>query len=157
MRFLLAISLLAVAFTAAAQTTYRWIDKEGKVHYTDRPPAPNEASKVEQKRAALLGADTTASFALRQATTDYPVTLYTQQDCAPCKEGRDHLARRGIPFSEKMISNEADLAALRTLIGEGDLAVPVIQIGRKTAKGFLSSTWDSLLDAAGYPKANSGR
>jgi glutaredoxin len=153
MRFLLAIFLLAVAFAATAQTTYRWIDKEGRVHYTDRPPAPNEAARVEQKRAALLGVDTTASFALRQATADYPVTLYTQQDCAPCKEGRDHLARRGIPFSEKVIASEADLATLRTLAGEGDLAVPVIQVGRKTIKGFLSSSWDSLLDAAGYPNA----
>lgn len=30
--------VLAVAFAAGAQTLYRWVDAEGKVHYGDRPP-----------------------------------------------------------------------------------------------------------------------
>jgi hypothetical protein len=154
MRFLLAISLFALAFAATAQSTYRWTDKEGKVHYTDRPPAPNEASKVEKKPSVLLGADPTASYALRQAIADYPVTLYTQSDCGdPCKEGRDHLTQRGVLFADKRIATEADVAALRPLAGEGNLIVPIMQVGRKVAKGYLRSNWDSLLDAAGYPKA----
>lgn len=74
---LLAILLLVLASAVSAQTTYRWIDKEGKVHYTDRPPAPTEATKVEQKRSALLGADQTMSYALRKATAEYPVTPAT--------------------------------------------------------------------------------
>lgn len=158
MRILLAISLLAVAFAASAQTTWRWIDKEGRVHYTDRPPAPNEAATVEQKRSVLLGADQTASYALRQAIADYPVTLYTQSTCGDvCRDGRDHLTRRGVPFSEKTIGSEADVATLRSLVGEGPLVVPVVQVGKRTAKGYLASDWDSLLDAAGYPKAGAAR
>jgi hypothetical protein len=154
MRSLLATSLLVLAFAAAAQSTYRWTDKEGKVHYTDHPPAPNEASKVEKKPSVLLGADPTASYALRQATADYPVTLYTQPECGdPCKDGRDHLMQRGVPFTDKRVATEADVAALRPLIGEGEPILPVMQIGRKVAKGYLRSNWDSLLDAAGYPKA----
>lgn len=156
MRLTIAIALLALAATAAAQTTYRWIDKEGKVHYTDRPPAPNEARKVEQKRSAMLGADQTASYTLRKAMTDYPVTLYTQTTCGDvCKSGREYLNRRGVPFSEKSITSEEDAKALRSLIGEGDLVVPVLQVGSKSAKGYLSSDWDGLLDAAGYPKSAS--
>ncbi len=154
MRFLLALSLLALAFAATAQSTYRWVDKEGKVHYTDRPPAPNEAAKVEKKPSVMLGADPTASYALRQAIADYPVTLYSQNDCGdPCKEGRDHLTQRGVPFTEKRIVNEADIATLRPLLGDGDPIVPIMHIGSKVAKGYLRSDWDNLLDAAGYPKA----
>ena len=155
MRFPLAIVLLVAALAAHAQITYRWIDKEGKVHYTDRPPVPGEASRVEQKRSTQLGADQTMSYALRKATTEYPVTLYTQTDCGEvCKQARDHLTRRGVPFSEKAVTTEDDLKALRTLVGEGDLIVPVVQVGGKSSRGYLASSWDSLLDAAGYPTTN---
>ncbi len=154
MRALAALVLTIVSVAVGAETTYRWIDKEGKVHYTDRPPAAGEAAKVERKRPALLGADQTASYTLRKATEDYPVTLYTQTDCGDvCKQARDHLGRRGVPFSEKAVTTEDDLKALRTLVGEGELIVPVIQVGNKSARGYLASNWDSLLDAAGYPRA----
>ena len=59
-----------------------------------------------------------------------------------------------MPFSEKAVTTEDDLKALRTLVGEGDLIVPVVQVGGKSSRGYLASSWDSLLDAAGYPKAN---
>ncbi|HZV54176.1 MAG TPA: glutaredoxin family protein [Rhodocyclaceae bacterium] len=155
MKHAVLLALLALTCTVQAQTTYRWVDNEGKVHYTDRAPLPGEARNVEQKRSALLGADQTASYALRKAMADYPVTLYTQTTCGDvCNDGRDHLTRRGIPFSSKTISSEADAAALRTLVGEGALVVPVLQVGSKATKGYLSSDWDSLLDAAGYPKAS---
>jgi glutaredoxin len=155
MRFPVALVLLALASTVAAQTMYRWVDKEGKVHYTDRPPAPDQATKVEQKRSVLLGADQTASYALRKATAEYPVTLYTQPKCGDyCQEARNHLTERGVPFTEKTVVTQADAAALRTLVGEGELVVPVMQVGSKALKGYLRSEWDSLLDAGGYPKGN---
>ena len=40
--------LLAIAVTgtpAAAQTMYKWVDKDGKTHYTDSPP-PDDAKKL---------------------------------------------------------------------------------------------------------------
>lgn len=158
MKALAALVLTIVSVAVAAQTTYRWTDKEGKVHYTDRPPAPNEATKVEQKRAALLGADQTASYALRKAMADYPVTLYTQANCGdPCKNGRDHLARRGVPFSEKSVSTQDDVKDVRALVGEAEMVVPLLQVGNKAAKGgYLGSDWDGLLDAAGYPRTANG-
>lgn len=36
-RFLLVVAILAFAGPAAAQM-YKWIDKDGKVHYSDQPP-----------------------------------------------------------------------------------------------------------------------
>jgi hypothetical protein len=154
MRLLLAVSLLALACAASAQTAYRWTDKDGKVHYADQPPPPSEASKVEKKPLVLLGADPTAPYALRQAMADFPVTLYTQTGCGdPCKEARDYLMRRGTPFTDKIVVTAADVAALRQLLGGAEATVPVMQVGLKVAKGYLRSEWDSLLDAAGYPKA----
>src|SRR5512143_3177335 len=116
----LALALLLAAGAAGAQTTYRWIDKEGKVHYSGLPPAPSEAKKVEKRQTSLLGtdADATASYTLRQAMADYPVTLYTQPDCDPCKIAKEFLNRRGVPFTEKIITTEAEVATIRALFAE---------------------------------------
>lgn len=154
MKASLALCLLLLASSVGAQSMYRWVDKEGKVHYTDRAPVAGEAAKVEQKRSVLLGADQTMSYTLRQAMADYPVTLYTQKDCPPCVDGRNHLTRRGVPFSEKTVGSDAEIAALKTLVGDEQAGLPVLQVGRKASKkGYLGSEWDGLLDSAGYPKA----
>jgi len=155
MRAWLAIILMIAAFGAAAQTMYRWVDKDGHVHYSDKPPAAGEAAKVEQKRAVTLGVPTAEPSALmRQAMADYPVTVFTQAACGdPCQTGRDFLSRRGVPFTEKKVETETDLAALRTLVGNDKPVVPVLQVGSRTVVGYSSGQWDALLDAAGYPKS----
>lgn len=38
MKPMLALLLLAITTTAAAQQVYRWVDKNGEVHYTQTPP-----------------------------------------------------------------------------------------------------------------------
>ena len=44
-RILITAMLLALAVPAAAQQLYKWVDKEGKTHYSDTPP-PNQDSKA---------------------------------------------------------------------------------------------------------------
>jgi glutaredoxin len=149
-----ALCLLMLASAVSAQSMYRWVDKEGKVHYTDQPPAKAEATLLEKKQSVLLGVDQTATYTLRKATADYPVTLFTDKDCDPCKDARNHLTRRGVPFTEKNIYNNDVLQAeLKALSGSDKMTLPLVQIGKKTLKGFLASEWDSMLDASGYPKA----
>lgn len=149
-----ALLLALTAISAAAQSMYRWVDKDGKVHYTDRPPATAEAAQVEKKSSVLLGVDQTATYTLRKAVADYPVTLFTDKDCEPCKDARNHLNKRGVPFTEKNVYNNDDrLDELKTLIGSDKLQVPVVQVGRQTLKGYQAGEWDRLLDASGYPKA----
>lgn len=138
---------------AQAQTTYRWVDQAGKVHYGDRVPPPQTAREVQEKRFAAPAADKPLSHAMRQARKNFPVTLYVGTECPPCQEGRDYLNKRGIPFSEKSVAGNEEIDALRKLLGGGEVMVPVLQVGEKTSKGFLEPGWAGLLDAAGYPKA----
>jgi glutaredoxin len=156
MRYWLALILLTVSVASAAQTMYRWVDKNGGVHYTDHPPAPNKAAQVEEKHVVTLGVPTAQMPAtLRQAVTNYPVTLYTQPDCGTfCQRGRDLLKQRGVPFTEKSVKTNQDVTALRTLVGGSDkLSVPVMRVGSQVVEGFYAGRWNDLLDAAGYPKA----
>ena len=153
-RIALAIAAIALApVTADAQSVYRWVDKAGKVHYSDQPP-PEDVKNVQQKRAGGGSAVEVSQlpYATQVAAQKNPVVLYGAPTCGtPCEQGRAVLAKRGIPFSEKDVSaNEADAEALKKLVGTMD--VPVITIGQNKLKGYEEDTWNSALDAAGYPR-----
>ncbi len=68
-------------------------------------------------------------YATQVAMQKSPVTLYTGGDCGdPCEQGRDLLAKRGIPFSERDAqANAEDAEALKKLVGA--IEVPVLTVG----------------------------
>jgi len=43
----LGLLLLAIAPMAGAETVYKWIDRTGQIHYTDRPPTRADAKIIE--------------------------------------------------------------------------------------------------------------
>jgi glutaredoxin len=148
-----ALLLAAVASCLAAQaqsSLYRWVDKDGKVQFSDTPP-PADAKSVQQKRYGSSAADATLPFATQQAMRANPVMLWVVPNCDPCAKGRELLASRGIPFSERDAqSNPETQAALKKLTG--DLNVPVFEVGQSRIRGFEESSWNAALDNAGYPK-----
>ena len=156
---LIAAVALAAAFAAAtaaqaATNVYRWVDRDGKVHFSDTPPPPEETKSVTQK--SMGGAsvdDASLPYATQMAMKRNPVTLYTAKDCGtPCERGRDLLTNRGVPFSEKnALASNADLDALRKMTG-GSGEVPFLVVGERKVKGYDEDTWNSTLDGAGYPR-----
>jgi glutaredoxin len=149
----LAVLAAALALGAAAQTNvYRWVDKDGKVHFSDTPP-PDDAKNASQKRVGGgYTEDSQLPYATQQAMKRNPVTLYTGTDCGdPCVKGRELLSKRGIPFSEKDAQNNpGDQEQLKKLIGSLD--VPVLVVGENKTKGYEESQWQAALDTAGYPR-----
>ena len=91
-------------------------------------------------------------YQLNQTVQRYPVTLYTSSTCAPCNSGRNLLSNRGVPFTEKTVETNDDIAALQRLAGNNSL--PLLTIGGQQLTGFSDSEWSQYLDAAGYPKAS---
>lgn len=145
--------LLGCALGAAAQTSvYRWVDKDGKVHFGDAPP-PADAKGVEQKRVGNAPVDPDLPYQTQVAARRSPVTLFVAAGCGePCNSARDLLGRRGIPYGVRdPMVNAADAAALTKLAGK--LEIPVIVVGATHVKGFEEGQWQSALDAAGYPRA----
>lgn len=141
-------SLLLAALPALAQ--YKVIGPDGRITYTDRPPA---GAKTEAIGAgSVSGGDTAGSnlpYELKQVASRFPVTLYTSTDCAPCDQGRALLKQRGVPFTERTVSTSEDSAALRRL--EGVDTVPLLRIGGQQIKGYAASDWNNYLTIAGYP------
>jgi len=153
-----ALTLSVLVSNAQAQRLYRIVGADGKVTFSDQPPAASPDQKITPARGGKLAADTTSTgnsilpAELRAAANRYPVTLYTSKDCGPCTTARGMLNARGIPFAEKTVETNADIAALQRISGESSL--PFATIGGQQLKGFSDQEWNQYLDAAAYPKAS---
>lgn len=145
----LAAALLAAA---AAHAQYKYVGSDGRVTYSDLPP-PSTARVLEQKPLGITAAPAMAlPFEVQQATDKYPVTLYTGNDCAPCDSARLYLLGRGVPFTEKTVTSDDDIALFRQQSPDG--TAPVVTVGARRTIGYSQVTLAGLLDSAGYPSTS---
>jgi len=152
------------ALAAPAQAQYKWRTPEGTTVYSDVPP-PAGARQINDRsleQMSLPGANAATAgarpsdavelpYELKAVRAKFPVLLYTAPDCAPCAAARQHLASRGVPFSERSISTSADFEAFKTR-GFSENSFPAMTVGRERTVGFESGAYDRLLNAAGYPR-----
>lgn len=150
--------LRAALFTAAAATAmpaaalYKVVGPDGKVTYTDRPPAA-AAGRISpvNSRTGTAEAGAVLPLELRQAASRFPVTLYTLPSaCEPCDEARALLRKRGVPHVERQVLGVEDGDALQKLTGGRE--TPVLTVGGQQLKGLAPETWHTYLDLAGYPR-----
>jgi glutaredoxin len=139
---------------SASAQVFRIVGPDGRVTFSDRPPAESNAAaaKAVPLPSAAPAGGVQLPLAVRNAIGRYPVTLYSAAECGPCTQARGFLSSRGIPFSEKTISTEEDVAALQRLSGGNQL--PFATIGGQQLRGFSDTEWSQYLDAAGYPKTS---
>ena len=147
----LAIIILFVC-APAAQAQYKWIDSGGQVGYGDKPPPDAQFVDTMDGFAKGEKRDPQAQlpYQLQRTMKDYPVTLYTMSDCAPCDAGRSLLKGRAVPFAERTVRTVDDVQALKKLTGSDKM--PAFQVGQRIMTGFNSATWNETLDLAGYPR-----
>lgn len=147
--WMLLIMLISSAAPASAET-YKWMDADGKIHYSDHPPPP-DARNIETKQLGDKSGDAPIPYVLQQAIKNFPVTLFAY-DCGDgCSQARDLLVKRGVPHTSKDPTAPAMREELKKVTG-GDEVVPVLQVGRKVLRGFEEGTWNAALDDAGYPR-----
>ena len=144
------VALLASA--VHAQQIYRWTDSAGRTHITDTPP-PADARGVGNLKPRTSVVETSQPpYELATAMREFPVVLYTAPSCKqPCSRARDALNRRGVPFREVQVWDEATNAELKKVSGANE--VPTLVVGRSVSKGFQQAAFDALLDSARYPAA----
>jgi len=148
---LLCAALLLVVAGAQAEGLYRWVDKDGKVHYGDVPA--EEAAKVEKKKFGVDHevANAGLPYETRRAVERFPVTLYVAENCAePCRQARDLLNKRGIPFTEKTLGTQKEIDEFKRITGSD--STPTLTVGKRHIKGFEAEQWNGELSSAGYPK-----
>ncbi|WP_162040313.1 glutaredoxin family protein [Undibacterium sp. YM2] len=146
---ILICSLLSSIFmaTAAQAQLYKSVGPDGKVTYSDQPPAANQ--KVEKKKLpdTLEGGNLPQELAIVVAKN--PVTLYSANGCSPCNDGRNLLKSLGIPFNEKTVNTAADQEKMKQV--SGDLQMPLLVISNVKFRGYSMDEWKDALSKAGYP------
>jgi len=147
-----AAAILSTVCANAFGQAYRWVDQDGRVHYTQTPPPP-DARNVQRKSFRGGGVDVSnLPYATQLAAKNFPVTLYTQPDCgAPCDQARALLVRRAVPFREVSVVTQKDADEMKRLSGKSDL--PLLVVGTQMQTGFQEGVMNSLLDSAAYPSS----
>jgi len=147
-----AAAILSTVCTDAFGQAYRWVDQDGRVHYTQTPPPPS-AKGVQRKnfRSGPAG-NVDLPYATQVAAKNFPVTLYTLPDCgAPCEQARALLVKRAVPFREVSVVTQKDADEVKRLSGKNDL--PLLAVGSQLQTGFQQGLYNGLLDSAGYPSS----
>ena len=147
------VAASVIAALAAAQLqVYRYVDKDGRVIYTDRAP-PADGKEVQAKRLTPNFIESNdVPVATKEAAQRFPVTLYTFSCGQVCQNAEGLLNRRGVPFTMVNVEEQKGADQLQKLTGAQQ--APVLQVGDKLiAKGFNEARWTAMLDDAGYPKS----
>ena len=127
---------------------YKWVDENGKVHYSDSPPPGKKAKKLDLKINSISGPPVVSSFSNSTAgTSTSKVRLYTTTWCGYCKKAKAYLQARGTPFQEIDVESSAQgQSEFRALGGRG---VPVILVGNQRMDGYSEGGLEGLLRQAG--------
>lgn len=141
--------MLTVNF-AQAQQIYRWVDANGRVQYSEKPPAGAQSSTV-QPRVSSVGGNASAAKgggAAQPATAKAAVKMYATDWCGYCKQARQFFARNGIAYTELDI--EKSQAAMAEYKGLGGRGVPVILVGSERMNGYGEQRLMQMLKAGGH-------
>lgn len=149
---LLALGLLLVPVGASAQTLYKSVSPDGKVVYSDKPPAEgrlDKTMKFDKLPASTLPADTLASLeALRKSQAAAPppqgVVLYMAKRCGYCTRAKAYLAAKAIVYQEIDIDTPSGKAAFAQAGGRG---VPLLLARGETLRGFSADAYDAVFTA----------
>jgi glutaredoxin len=136
--------------TAWSGSLYRWVDRDGQVHYSDQPPTDVDVEEKNLRSNVIQSSD--MPYATKLAAKNYPVTLYVTDCGEPCNQAREHLSKRGVPYASKDPSKPEVTEELKKLTGTNQ--VPVLVVGSSApVKGYEPAAWDAALDTAGYPRS----
>jgi glutaredoxin len=147
MRTILALCALLAGIPADAQPIYRWVDGNGRVQYTDKPPPGVQARPVADRINSYSGTPTVSGSASAGATRP-DIKMYSTEWCGYCQKAREYMARNRIRYTELDVEKSpAAKAEYQRLGGRG---VPVILVGTQRMNGYSEERFAQMLKAAGY-------
>jgi glutaredoxin len=129
----IALTVLAMLTSPAGLTEiYKWVDEDGKTHFSDTKPKDRAANTVNVEINSI---DFPTVEPNPQATAGRrEVIMYSTSWCGYCRKARSFFRSKGIVFKEfdveKTTKGKKDYARLN---GRG---VPIILVGQQRLNGF---------------------
>jgi Domain of unknown function (DUF4124) len=126
----LLLSALLIAFSRpVAADVYKWVDKDGKIQYSDQPPLSGEAKKMKKKTK-----DTGTTAPAAGATTTKPAASVTDQELDFRKRKMEKEEAEKKRLAEKEIA-EKNKGYCNNLRGELQAHKDGVRIVRYNEKG----------------------
>lgn len=134
---ILLLLLLAVAMPMRGEV-YKWVDDNGKVHFSDNKPDSVQAQQLD------LQINTYKHVTYESSLYDVgrQVIMYSTQWCGYCKKARRYFKKHSIPFTEYDIDKNPRAKARYKKMGAR--GVPVILVGDKRMNGFSEKGFQRL-------------
>lgn len=128
----------------------RVVDEEGNVTYQSSTFA-EEGGDIEERDIESAEDPEDARLAMDRAILEWPVTIYSTEQCKTCEVIRKQLEKREIPYTEKFPAQ--DVVVYNELQEvSGGKSVPVIVVGENVLTQYSYLALKQALNKAGYPK-----
>lgn len=145
--------LVACLGPASAQTLYKSVGADGRVVYSDKPPATGDAAKTLKLDTLPVSVVPGAAPTARTAPADSgslavqprgEVVLYMAKWCGYCTAAKAYMAGKGIAYRELDVDTPAGKTAFAQLGARG---IPVLLAGGQKISGFTPQAYDAVFVA----------
>lgn len=155
--WLILIASFCVFASAANADIYRWVDENGKVHFSDEKPEKIQTEQVDIQINSFEGMDVSDSDFLEarelearerqkaEASKSPKVVMYSATWCGYCRKARNYFNQQGIPFREYDIENSSK--GRRDYARMNGTGVPIIFVGKKRMQGFRAERFQTIYNA----------
>ncbi len=120
---------------------YKWVDKSGKVHFSDTKPAGGVVEQVAVKVNTITSPSISESDFL-DALDRRQVVMYSAVWCGVCKKARRYFQQQGISFKEYDI--EASRKGRQDFAKLNGRGVPIILVGKQQMSGFSADRFQRM-------------
>lgn len=126
---------------AYAAEVFKWVDPQGGVHFSDTPPAENEAEKMKLREINSYRGLSVEDLD-QQPDASNEVVMYGATWCGICKSARRFFKKNGIAYVEYDVERDRKgVADFKALKGRG---VPIILVKGKRMNGFSEARFLAL-------------
>lgn len=150
----------SVAAPSFAATVYKTVGPDGKVVYTDQPPAntkesgtktldikdepssPLPASVLKYQEQLKRSANKRVQEPPRQMSASATPVLFSAQWCGYCRRAKAYLQQKGIAFQEQDIDTESGMQAF--VAAGGGRGVPLLVVNGAVTRGFSEASYDRV-------------
>lgn len=150
---LILLASLCILAPAVNADIYRWVDENGKVHFSDEKPEKVQTEQVDIQINSFEGMNISDSDFLEarerqkaEARKSPNVVMYSATWCGYCRKARNYFNQQGISFREYDIENSSK--GRRDYAKMNGTGVPIIFVGKKRMQGFRAGSFQAIYNAA---------
>lgn len=138
--------VLCLLSVSAVGEIYRWVDDQGRVHFSDSALEPDaEQVEVRVQTVETVRVEYLPEWSQALVPEKAGVVMYSTSWCGVCRRAERYFQEQGIAYTEKDIeTNPAWREEYDQLGGSG---VPLIVVGDQRMSGFSSERFQRLYSA----------